>query len=439
MSQLRSNFGIIAEFDNRRISIFDTDTLGVIQQIPMAADVIDVALTSDGRRAVVSSFASKTMFQIDLRKIPAQVVGSATSTTNLEDVQLTPDDRFALSVDGSSTVTQNIVSYSLKKDAFVSTIPTSAQAVAVSPTGDGLVLTAEFASNKVRRFIIQHNGTLTDTGQELPAGINPNNINFSPDGNFAFVADAANAVSVLSTVVPDQISLISTVPASGRTQSMAVSRDGRHLFVLGSRNVDIFAFDPAAGSLTLERSFSHGLGINTFFGVDQIALDPSETRLFISAFGQVAVFTTSGTKLGTVAGAAGSGGLAICPLRSVHEGKKAAHMKPGNFLSQNVPGIFPGNLYGLRFYANAQGVRNNAALYVSVTFLDENKNILSNPALEVFIPAGSLPDSASGSWTGFSNATSFPAPPRVYFARIEFKTGSVGSIVNIDDVALVKA
>ncbi len=62
MSRLRSNFGIIAERSNNRISIFDTDTLGVIQQIPLAADVIDVALTSDGRRAVVTSFVSKTIF-----------------------------------------------------------------------------------------------------------------------------------------------------------------------------------------------------------------------------------------------------------------------------------------------------------------------------------------------------------------------------------------
>ncbi|HWP96464.1 MAG TPA: hypothetical protein VN426_06410 [Syntrophomonadaceae bacterium] len=438
MSQLKRNFGIIAESSNRRISIFDTETLGVIQHIPVAADVIDIALTSDGRRAVATSFGSKTMFEIDLRKEPAQIVASATAPTNLEDVQLTPDDRFALSVDGSAS-NNNLVSYSLKKNVFVSTLPTSAQAVAISPTGNGLVLTAEYDANKVRRFIIQRNGTLTDTGQEIPAGNNPININFSPDGNFAFVSGTSNTVTVLSTIIPDQISLISTVTASFNPQSMAVSSDGTHLFVLGLTNVDIFAFDPVAGSLVLERSFAHNLGITSYYGVDQIALDPSETRLFISASGQVAVFSTSGTKLGTVSGVAGPGGLAIGPRFPVHQGKKAAHMKPGNFLAQNVPGIFPGNLYGLRFYANAQGVQNNAALYVSVTFLDQNKNILSNPALEVFIPAGSLPDSASGSWTGFSNATIFPAPPRAYFARIEFETGSVGSIVNIDDVALVKA
>lgn len=70
-------------------------------------------------------------------------------------------------------------------------------------------------------------------------------------------------------------------------------------------------FDPVSGNLTLARSFAHGLSIAPYLGVDQIALDQRETRLFISANGQVAIFTTFGTKLGTVAGVAGPGGLAI--------------------------------------------------------------------------------------------------------------------------------
>jgi 6-phosphogluconolactonase (cycloisomerase 2 family) len=239
------------------------------------------------------------------------VAGSATTTTFLEDVQITPDDMFALSVDGSAA-NQNIVSYSLKKNTFVSTLATSAQAVAISPTCGGLVLTAVSSANSVRRFMINRCGDLEDTGQQFPAGANPININFSPNGNFAFVVDFAGAVSVLSTVIPDNISLISTIPTSSQLQSMAISRDGRNLFVLGSLNVYIFTFDPVSGTLALARSFAHGLQITSFFGVDQIALDPSETRLFISATGQVAVFTTLGTLLGTVADVSGPGGLAIC-------------------------------------------------------------------------------------------------------------------------------
>lgn len=307
------HFGIVAENRNRRISIFDTDTLQVLQQIPLDADVIDVAITSDCRRAVVTSFTSKTMFQIDLRARPARVIGSAVSSTFLEDVALTPDNRFALSVDGSSAVTQNIISYSLRQNAIGSALPANAQAVAVSPVTGELVLTAEYFNGVVHRFTINAEGTLVDTGQSFPAGTNPNNIVFSPDGRFAFVADFNGGISVLSTQIPDRVTLISTAPTSGDPQSMAVTRDGRHLFALGPANVDIFSFDAVAGSLTPERSFAHGLSVVApIFGVDQIALDPDEARLFISAVGQVAVFTTYGLALGTVMGASGPGGIALC-------------------------------------------------------------------------------------------------------------------------------
>lgn len=324
MSNMKEHFGIIAESSANRISIFDTDTLKVIQQIPVQADVIDVALTSDCQRGVVTAFSSKTIFQVDLSKSPAKVVCSATTSTFLEDVQITPDNMFALSVDGSAT-NQNIVSYSLEKNVFVSTLPTSAQAVAVSPKCKRLVLTAVFDDNNVHRFRINHKGTITDTGQEFPSGTNPININFSPNGNFAFVLNYSNGVSVLSTVNPDKISLISTIAASSQPQSMAVSKNGRHVFVLGMSNVDIFTFDPVSGSLVLARSFAHGLNIESFYGVDQIDLDHSETKLFISANGQVAVFTTFGTLLGTVAGVSGPGGLSICSckcIREMHSSKK---------------------------------------------------------------------------------------------------------------------
>jgi hypothetical protein len=84
------------------------------------------------------------------------------------------------------------------------------------------------------------------------------------------------------------------------------------VFALSSEFVSIYSFDPVAGNLTFQRSFAHGLAIDSFFGVEQIALDASETRLFVSSIGSVAVFTTYGLPLGTVTGASGPGGIAIC-------------------------------------------------------------------------------------------------------------------------------
>lgn len=305
------HIGVLAEYNNRTISIFDADSLRVVQQIPVGADVIDVSVTKDCRRAVASSFSSRTLFQIALGDKCAHLVGSAVADTFLEDVKVTPDGRYAVSTDGSGSI-QAIVSYSLRENAIVSSLPTDAQAVTVSPLRRDLVLTAVVNADSVRRFTIDRFGQLTDTGQTFPVGGSPNNIIFSPDGLFAFVTLRTGGVSVLSTKIPEEILLLDTEVTAELVQSAVISSDGKHLFALSTSAVYIFSFDPIAGNLRLERSFNHGLFISTFYGVEQIALDATETRLFISANGQVAVFTTFGLPLGTVAGASGPGGLAIC-------------------------------------------------------------------------------------------------------------------------------
>ena len=308
----RDHLGLIVDNYNRRVSLFDTNTLEVEQQLPIDADILDVAVNRECTRAFVSSFSSRTMFQIDLCSTPAQVIGSAVSTTFLEDVALTPDGKFVLSVDGSAS-NQDIVSYSVYQNAIVSSLPANAQAVAISPITRQLILTAEYSGNSVHRFIIRRDGSLEDTGQSFAVGDGPINIIFSPNGEFAFVAaNNANNINVLSTLIPENVALVSSALTSSNPQSMAITRDGRHVFVLTSTNVDIYAFDPVAGSLTFLRSFAHGLSISSYYGVDQIALDNSETRLFISGQGQVSAFTTYGMLLGNVQGASGPGGIAIC-------------------------------------------------------------------------------------------------------------------------------
>ncbi len=314
----RNHFGIVVENANRRISIFDTNTQEVLQQLPIDADLLDVAINSDCTRAFVTSFESQTMYQIDLCAMPARVVGSAVSSTMLEDVALTPDGKYALSVDGSAT-DQDVVSYSSRQNAFVSSLPTSAQAIAISPKNRGLVLTAEYFNDSVHRFVLHPDGSLEDTGQSISTGAAPINLIFSPSGEFAFVAaETGSSVSVLSTLIPENIILLGNVPTSAPPQSLTVTHDGKHVFALTASSVDIFVFDPVAGSLALERSFAHGLGITTFFGVDQIALNACETKLFISASEQVAVFTTYGLPLGNVIGVEGPGGIAICPCHFDH-------------------------------------------------------------------------------------------------------------------------
>ena len=128
------------------------------------------------------------------------MITSTVASTLLEDVVLTPDERFALSVDGSAT-NQGIVSYSTRQNAIVSSLSTSAQAVAISPRSREVVLMAQFFNDSIHRFVIRPDGTLEDSGQSILTGTGPINIIFSPSGEFAFVAAQNDiSISVLSTL-----------------------------------------------------------------------------------------------------------------------------------------------------------------------------------------------------------------------------------------------
>ncbi|WP_129480051.1 hypothetical protein [Fictibacillus sp. S7] len=65
--------------------------------------------------------------------------------------------------------------------------------------------------------------------------------------------------------------------------------------------------------LTPVGSFAHGLGVTgDFFGVDQMALDATQSKLFISLGGILAVLTASGTPLGTIPGVYANEGISTC-------------------------------------------------------------------------------------------------------------------------------
>jgi hypothetical protein len=167
--RLFRNFGIAVERDLKRISIFDPNTLGLVSQTFLGVDCIDVAVTRNGSRAAVTAFNDMAMVELDLNVSPPVIDAFQRVTTFLEDVDLTPDDRFTVSVDGSASQ-QNLVSYDLVRHQLVDNLPVDAQAVAVSPRGNGLLLTVRVNVNRVHIFVITRDGHLIDSGLEVDSG-----------------------------------------------------------------------------------------------------------------------------------------------------------------------------------------------------------------------------------------------------------------------------
>ncbi|MCE5173757.1 hypothetical protein LQV63_31555 [Paenibacillus profundus] len=308
MSALPGNYVIAIERAIRRVSFVDTDTLTVAQQISIDGDVVDVAVTGDFNKAVICSFNAQKLFEMNLRTNPPSVVHTFNSPIPLEAVALTADNRFAVSVVGGSPA--QMVSYSLE-DASGSWIPADAQAVASSPDLSGRLLTARYNAGRVRLYYIDNAGMITDSGNEVMAGDTPLNLAYTPDGRFCFVANYyADEIVVLYTGNSNYFGETSRTPVIGHPQTIVVSKNGQRVYVLTTREVASFEFDPVAQRLSLTGRFNHNLDIVSYFGVDRMTLDATESKLIISGQNQLAAFNLTGTLLGIVPGVKSDGGVA---------------------------------------------------------------------------------------------------------------------------------
>jgi len=308
-----SNIGIVTERSSNRISYFNTHTLQVLYQINLNADATDVAITRDNRNAVVSTFTSQKIFKLNNNAAPPVVEATVATSIYAGDIDITPNSKYAVISDGGP-ISSSILSYDLSANSIVSTLSANAQAIAASPNGNGLILTATSIAGIVNCYNIDNAGTLTDTGNYVTVSGQPINITFAPDGNSAFIAnDFSSTIDVLDTSNPSNITVSSSAISSSKIQSIVVSRDGYTVYVLTTSTVDIFNYNPTTKGLILSSSFNHNLLITFYYGVDQMALDLSEAILFIidSSNKILNVFQTNGTLIGTVSNVQAEGGIAI--------------------------------------------------------------------------------------------------------------------------------
>jgi hypothetical protein len=122
-----------------------------------------------------------------------------------------------------------------------------------------------------------------------------------------------------------------------------------------------------------------------------------------------------------------------------HQGLNAArlgYIEPFASIYQDIPGICAGYFYQLVFFMSTAKDLCNAAVNVSLEFLDEYSNSLGSPVLDILIPQNSLNEG----YTAFINNTHCPAPHRTHYARVRFATDTgadADGYVRLDDVSLV--
>ena len=293
--------GMVADDFTNRVIVFDADTNSVLGSVPISEGgaIGDCSVTGDQSLGFVTNFGSE-IWVIDLAASPPALASGLNPipiSNNGEDTALTPDSKFLLVCDGS--LIQPVSSIDVATRTEVSTFALGTDCTSVNVCDDGSVLVT--SGNGVRRLVIDAAGTLTDTGDVLASNDNVN-VYCSPGSATGVVVRAPSAL--LSFTIPGLLPIEQQLLTGGEAVCGLITRSGD--LALGRSNgglglVEGWVFDSVTGDFGAKVL---DVGVSTtlnFFGMDQMALEPTEQRLYVPVSGGLRVYdVASGSLLTTI-------------------------------------------------------------------------------------------------------------------------------------------
>jgi DNA-binding beta-propeller fold protein YncE len=257
---------------------------------------LDVVITSDGKTAIVSNFGDFKLFFIDISggfNAQPTLLGSTRIPIEAEDMVITPDDKYVLVSDGFWGTHIITVEIATRRLAYVKELPwlyEEAQAIAIAQDGK-TVLAADYWGGFIHTFTLDGNGKLKykRTVDVLPSW--PTNIAISPDGKTVIAVCAfRSSTPVLSFNSEGNLVLKEFIALPARRgQSCVFSSDGTKAYYLSnsqSNGTRVHVLNVTGPGMVSASGVSIPIfprrGVGHFFGVDTIALDPSETYLYVT-------------------------------------------------------------------------------------------------------------------------------------------------------------
>ncbi|MCU0290073.1 MAG: hypothetical protein MUF15_27270 [Acidobacteria bacterium] len=293
--------GVFANSNTNSIQFINPATQGVSDSLlkghlgNYSGTLLDVVITSDGKTAIVSNFGDATLFFInisggfdvtpplltnrDSRRIPIFA----------EDMAITPDDNYVLITDGGFTPTIVVVEIKTRKVLSSKNFNAYSNAIAISPDGR-TVLTADYFLGKINLFNLNRDGTLTYVKSQNVLPARPVNVSISPDGKTAIGVSATShyaPVFALGTGTMVFSGFIALPHQAG--QSCVFNREGTKAYYLTNsinHRIMIDVLDVMGpGQVVYSGTSITGRpkkGTSQLFGVDSIAIDPSDNYLYVT-------------------------------------------------------------------------------------------------------------------------------------------------------------
>lgn len=308
--------GMVVNHGTASVTVFDVDTHAVLGNVSVSGDVLDCSVDGASNLGYVGDF-EQHIWAIDVGA-PTPALASGTnpigSSVLTEDTALTPDRRFLLTCDGGLTAPVSVIDLATRTE--LSPFPLSGGCQGVEVCEDGSVLVVQFFSNTVRRLTIDAGGLLTDTGETLLVDGLFNTV--CGKGGTAGVA-ISNFGSIQSFTIPG-LNPVDTRSLSGFGGiSGVVSSIGDRIYVRADSNVDGFAFDSSTGALGATPLVTIPVtAANTFFGVEQLALNGAATKLYVPEMNAVKIYSaTSGVFVDAITDPSMNDAAGICLVSSI--------------------------------------------------------------------------------------------------------------------------
>jgi hypothetical protein len=307
--------GVIVDNATHKAVVFnaDTDTITGSVTIPGAATAEgNCTVTLDQSLAFVTDFNSH-LWAINLE--PPSLAGppNPIPISNFgEDTALSPNGKQVVACDGSALQPVSVVDVASRTQ--IGTLATGSDCNSVDVTGSGSVLVTSFSAANVRRVTIDATGKLTNTGEVMSAGGDPNNVVAAPNSASGVVINRT-AANIRSFKVPG-LTPVDTRSISGFGISGVFNPTGDRFYVRNNGGtVNVFTYNSATGGLSATPLFSiSGIAATqTFFGMDQMAIDPTGKKLYVSQPGAVKIFNaTTGAPIGSLVSPDISSPIGVC-------------------------------------------------------------------------------------------------------------------------------
>ncbi len=227
------------------IVAIDTATRTVVDTIPVGVFAFDVAVTPDGTRAYAcdSYSISQGLSVVDLgcrREIRGIAVEGPTRA-----LAANPDGRTVYAASGAGLVAIDVATGKATPIGTVSGA-VAAEGLAVTPDGTTAVVSGspydQVTILDLRTGVVAAN---------LPVASRPRSVAIAPDGTRAYVLTGIDGVTVIDIVRRRQIATFPVACANFYgcgADSIAISPDGRRLYVTGPESDTLFVLDAATGA-----------------------------------------------------------------------------------------------------------------------------------------------------------------------------------------------